>query len=135
MSKMQRLKGQRGERDYLKKLTIAFSQKTIDIELYRNLQQTRGGGADCLMLKGAAIEIKYQKILKLSAWWRQAIHQAVDDLLPVLAYRQNRKPWTVLVPYDRCDGDVDKQVFRAKDLPDAAILTIDQFVEFYLKWN
>lgn len=134
MSKMQRNKGKRGEREFLNELTIAFKEKGLDIELHRNLQQSDCGGADCLDMEGVAIEVKRQEKLALSSWWRQANSQA-EGVLPVLSYRQNRKPWTVLVPYDRCDGDVDKQVFRAKDLPDAAILTIEQFVEFYLKWN
>jgi hypothetical protein len=45
-----------------------------------------------------AIEVKRVENLNLSAWWSQAVRQAGNDLIPVLAYRQSRKPWAIVIP-------------------------------------
>ncbi len=55
MSAMQRRKGAAGEREVLKLLG-----DELGVLLSRNLQQTREGGADCIALKGFAIEVKRQ---------------------------------------------------------------------------
>ena len=93
MSAAQRLKGQRGERDFLKCLSAELGEA-----LTRNLQQTREGGADCLCVRGWAIEIKRQEALSRPAWWMQAVEQAQrHQVQPMLAYRRSREPWRVWI--------------------------------------
>lgn len=55
--------------------------------------------ADIQSIEGLAIEVKRVEKLTVDIWWRQTQRQA-DDLgaIPVLAYRQNRKSWTVCLP-------------------------------------
>ena len=93
MSASQRRKGAAGEREFLK----ALGAELGDI-LSRNLQQTREGGADCLCVKGWAIEVKRQEALARPTWWRQAVKQAARaGAQPMLAYRRNREPWRVWI--------------------------------------
>ena len=68
---MSRTKGARGEREFL-----ALLGEELGEMLTRNLQQTREGGADCLCVKGWAIEVKRCEALSRPAWWRQAVEQA-----------------------------------------------------------
>ena|SRR6056297_3073823 len=95
MGKAQRNKGKAAEREFLNALSQALQ---LDYSLARNLQQSDGGGADCIAIPGLAIEIKRHETLRLSEWWQQTIEQA-DRLnaAPVLVYRQSRKPWSVCV--------------------------------------
>lgn len=86
-------KGQRGERE----LCSLLSEK-LGIDLAWNLGQSRSGGAD-IELPGYAIEVKRGERL-LSKWIDQAIRQAGNDRIPVLAWRQNGKPWRVLILTD-----------------------------------
>lgn len=93
MSASQRRKGAAGEREFLKALGAELGEL-----LTRNLQQTREGGADCLCVKGWAIEVKRQEALCRPTWWRQAVKQAEKaGAQPMLAYRRNREPWRVWV--------------------------------------
>lgn len=93
MGVMQRRKGQAAEREVLRLLG-----DELGTELRRNLQQTREGGADCLMVKGYAIEIKRQERLSRPAWWRQAVEQAERaGAEPMLLYRRSREPWSALI--------------------------------------
>ena len=88
-----RLKGKGGEREFAKLL-----QEGLGIEFNRNLDQVRNGGYDLVGLDKLAIEVKRCETLCIPAWWRQAISQAKEGQTPVLAYRQSRMPWTVIVP-------------------------------------
>ena len=93
MSAMQRRKGAAAEREVLKLLGAELGQM-----LTRNLQQTREGGADCLAIKGFAVEVKRQERLSRPAWWRQACEQAQRvGAEPMLLYRRNRETWTAWV--------------------------------------
>lgn len=93
MSASQRRKGARAELEFLRLLGDELGQ-----ELQRNLQQTRGGGADCLCVRGWAIEVKRQEALSRPAWWRQACEQArAHGAEPMLAYRRSREAWRVWV--------------------------------------
>ncbi len=100
MSKMQRNKGARGERELAKLL-----EENLGLEVTRNLLQPREGGYD---LKGlpVALEVKRCEQLRLKEWWHQAVKQALDTnkLHPVLAWRQNGKKWTFRVPINLFDG-------------------------------
>lgn len=91
--KRSRNKGARGEREFLAKLGEELGEA-----LTRNLQQTREGGADCVVVHGWAIEIKRQERLSRGAWWRQAVKQAEKlGVQPMLAYRRNGEPWRVWI--------------------------------------
>ena len=93
MSASQRRKGAAAEREVLKLLGAELGQ-----ELERNLQQTRNGGADCLAVKGWAIEVKRQERLSRPAWWKQAVEQAQRvGAEPMLLYRRSREAWTAWV--------------------------------------
>lgn len=93
MSAMQRRKGAQGEREVLKLLGLELGEIFT-----RNLEQTRSGGADCLCVKGWAIEIKRQESLSRPAWWRQACKQAErEGAEPMLLYRRSREPWTAWI--------------------------------------
>jgi Holliday junction resolvase len=101
VGKAQRLKGKTGEREFLNLLG-----ELIGDRLSRNLNQSDGGGADCVSLEGWAIEVKRHESLSVGAWWRQAQRQAERaGAVPVLAYRQSRKPWAIVVPLGQLTGN------------------------------
>lgn len=89
MGKSQREKGRRAEIEVLKLLGEELGQA-----LTRNLEQTRGGGADCLSVWGFAIEVKRQEALSRPKWWKQACKQAQrTGNEPLLLYRRSREAW------------------------------------------
>lgn len=98
MSKFSREKGKRGEREVAK-----IIQKVLD-EIYgenapriqRNTLQSDKGGFDLVGLEDFAIEVKRHEKLNLKSWWRQTVRQAGEDKFPVLFYRQNNTPWSVM---------------------------------------
>lgn len=93
MSASQRRKGAAAEREVLKLLGDELGEA-----LTRNLSQTREGGADCIAVKGWAIEVKRQERLSRPAWWFQACEQALRvGAQPMLLYRRNREPWTAWI--------------------------------------
>lgn len=93
MGLMQRRKGAAAEREVLKLLGAELGEILV-----RNLQQTREGGADCLAVRGYAIEIKRQEALSRPAWWRQACEQAAKvGAEPMLLYRRNREQWKAFI--------------------------------------
>lgn len=93
MSAKSRIKGQRSEREVLRLLGAE-----LGLMLTRNLTQTREGGADCLGVKGFAIEVKRQERLSRPAWWRQACEQADRvGAEPMLLYRRNREQWQAFI--------------------------------------
>ena len=88
-----RNKGAAAEREFLRLLG-----DELGAELKRNIVQTREGGADCLEVKGWAIEVKRQERLSRPTWWRQTVEQSHRvGAEPMLAYRRSREPWTVIV--------------------------------------
>lgn len=91
--RMSRNKGAAAEREVLKLLG-----GELGVELQRNIAQTRGGGADCLEVKGWAIEVKRQESLSRPTWWKQAVEQAKRvGAEPMLLYRRNREPWQAFI--------------------------------------
>jgi len=90
-----RIKGQVGEREACRLLGDIIG--TLNLE--RNLEQVRSGGADILGVVGLCIEVKRQETLSLNSWWRQAC-EAADNRgeTPIVMFRQNRKPWRFLLP-------------------------------------
>jgi hypothetical protein len=67
-----------------------------------------------------SIEVKRREKLAVESWWEQAMRQADSGELPVLVYRANREPWTVLTWVACTDplGRIVKYVRGAMSLPD-----------------
>lgn len=89
----------------------------------RNQNQSAVGGCDISNAFGLAIEVKRQETLSVPAWWRQTVKSAeTNNEVPVLMYRQNRKPWhirtRVWVPLPgnrqiQVEAEFDIDAFRA----------------------
>jgi len=94
MGKMQRTKGQVGEREFAK---LIFTN--LGIECNRRIEQTRDSGHD-LDLLDYAIEVKRAKKINITSWWRQTVENAlVANKLPVLAYRIDNMKWHVVMSF------------------------------------
>ena len=105
MGRSQRAKGAAGERE-LAAVVHMHLQDVLAERPQRNLEQTRGGGHDLTGLPYIAVECKRHEQLAVDAWWRQACEQAeAAGAHPVLAYRQSRKPWTFVLPWDLLSPD------------------------------
>ena len=90
-----RTKGHSGERELCRLLENRLGIDRIE----RNVDQVRDGGADILSIPGFAIEVKRHEKLNITVWWEQATRQAINkECTPILAYRQNRKPWNFAIP-------------------------------------
>lgn len=92
-------KGASGEREFCQYLYDNFK---LEIKPERNLTQTRDGGAD-IICHPFAFEIKRCETLKFYDWWSQ-VRDAVSNkhglafgLIPVVAFRQNKKDWEFLI--------------------------------------
>lgn len=100
--KMARDKGQRGEKELCKLLQPhvdkVYAEHGLESpSLERNLSQTRDGGFDIAGLDWIALEVKRVESLNINQWWDQTVAQAQGGRTPVLAYRQNHKPWRVVM--------------------------------------
>lgn len=49
---------------------------------------------------GVWLECKRRETLAIPAWTRQAEKDAPAGLVPVVAFRQSRQPWRVVLPLD-----------------------------------
>lgn len=96
MSKMARRKGANGEREFCK-----FLYENLNVPMpTRNLEQVRSGGSDVTDIEPFFFEVKRQESLDLDSWWRQVVvetKKSCNDAIPVVAFRQNRKPWEFLI--------------------------------------
>lgn len=95
-------KGANAEREVAKLFQPILNEEYAKIdkeapEMKRNLEQTRGGGYDLVGLDWLALEVKRQENLSIPAWWRQTLKQSSEGQTPVLIYRQNNKPWKVIM--------------------------------------
>lgn len=91
MSRMQRDKGQRGEREF-----FGLLSERLGTCVRRNVDQARNGGADGIEVPGWAVEVKRHETSFREAWWEQACAQAeAANACPALAYRASRQPWRV----------------------------------------
>lgn len=106
-----RAKGQTGERevaDMLNFIIYKAMQRCGKPEaeclkamstVQRNQNQSAVGGNDLTNCLGLSIEVKRQENLAIPQWWRQTVAAAErNGEVPVLIYRQNRKPWHVRLP-------------------------------------
>jgi 2,4-dienoyl-CoA reductase-like NADH-dependent reductase (Old Yellow Enzyme family) len=97
-----RNKGKRGEREVVKLLQPVvdrvFSARGLEVPvLYRNQNQSFQGGYDIDGIDWLALEVKRQEQLNINTWWKQTISQASPSEVPVLIYKQNHKPWKVIM--------------------------------------
>ena len=124
-----KVKGANAERELLKLLQEALAKHGVTLDLTRNLEQTRNGGADCLGVPGIALEIKRQETIVIPLWWRQTQTQAGDSLEPVLAYRPNREPWAFVTRQEwGCPGFLRKRKVDGQSL---IISTVAEFIPHY----
>lgn len=105
-----RAKGQRGEReiiDFLQPIVddVFKKQGQTPPLLQRNTLQSDRGGQDIIAtdqfgksqaLKWLSSEVKTQKVLDTSAWWRQTLAQSGTEQLPVLFFKASRGKWKVM---------------------------------------
>lgn len=106
-----RAKGQEGEREIAAMLNTRISEihkryklppiAKKDAIFQRNQNQSAVGGYDLSNNLNLAIEIKRQENLSISTWWKQCLESAKrSDAIPVLMFRQNRRPWRVMMLVD-----------------------------------
>lgn len=95
MSKAQRTKGAAGEREIC---DMIF--ENLGIEVHRNLQQTRDGGAD-IKLKPYSIEVKRRaEIGNIYDWMNQASAGCDMAERPIVVCRADRKQWLAVMPIE-----------------------------------
>lgn len=105
---MSKTKGAVAERELFKLLS-----DELGFVVRRNVDQARVGGADTFDIANIAIEVKRREALSIPSWWRQTCKQAENSKrLPVLFYRQSRKPWLAVIPKSIIDFDAVKVDFQ-----------------------
>jgi hypothetical protein len=109
---------------------IAAAEKSIQ----RNQNQSAVGGCDLTNVMGMAVEVKRQENLQIPAWWRQTVAAAErNNELPVLMYRQNRKPWHVRTyAWLTLPGTAPGSWSRQKQI--VAEFDIDTFKAYFAQW-
>ena len=127
-----RAKGARGERE-VKDLFIELmagvealfpSAPRHSAGVLRNAMQSAIGGDDLVGIPGLSVEVKFCETLLLRQWWQQCCGQATQrQLMPVLIYRQSRRPWRVMTYSQLTNGSVHKWV--------VSDLSIDEFLDWY----
>lgn len=88
-------KGKRGEVEF-----CDWLKKHFDIDTERLYNQADGKSAD-IVIDDFVFEIKRRESLDLDSWWWQCVKAQKGkhpDLIPVVAYRQNRQKWNFLIP-------------------------------------
>jgi len=141
-----RQKGAEGEREVAKLLTpiitevmtaMAFPAAEIEAAqkmVQRNQNQSAVGGADLNNVFGMAVEVKRQEQLSVNTWWAQCVKSAERNKeLPLLIWRQNRKPWRVRtyawLPLPGGNpGEYNRQQMIVADFD------IDTFKEWFRAW-
>jgi Holliday junction resolvase len=88
-------KGSAGEREFANILQDIFPK----LEISRNIDQVRDGGADIIAVEPFAVEVKRCQTLLINNWRKQAVSQVTKrNPIPVIAYRQNRRQWRIQLP-------------------------------------
>lgn len=133
-------KGANGEREIVDILNFEIYSALKELEfpeyeclkgmrtVQRNQNQSAVGGNDLSNCLGLSIEIKRQEDLSVGSWWAQCLAAAQrNNEMPVLMYKQNRKPWRI-------------RTFGWVNLPDSTHLQaivefdIDTFKSWFRKW-
>jgi hypothetical protein len=91
MSRSEREKGKRGEREVARLLTLhgfeARRDGRLDDDLIHNIPNIH-------------IEVKRRETLAIPKWWRETCGACPPDCKPVLAFRSSRSPWLAVVELD-----------------------------------
>lgn len=101
-----RTKGAQGEREFCKWL---YENMNVPLP-QRNLEQVRSGGSDIIEVEPFFFEVKRCETLSLDAWWHQVVVACKKSMLdpspvPVVCFRQNRKPWEFLISASQIGND------------------------------
>lgn len=116
-----RNKGRSGESEFVNRFQPFFPET-----LKRNLLQTREGGADISGCSPFQIEVKRCEKLEKDKWWKQVNRALTDESeIPVVAYRQNKRPWRFLMSVRLVGVDSDGWLEMSED--DWVRLVINQF--------
>ena len=98
-------KGKRGEVEF-----CGWLKENLGIDIERNYNQADGHSAD-VITEDFIFEVKRREAIDLGTWWYQVSmakkKHKNEDLIPVVCFRQNRKPWQFLIPANLLNG-VDK---------------------------
>lgn len=140
-----RAKGQNGEREIADMLNLivatvleeygysATEKDNHNFYAQRNQQQTAVGGFDLVNTYGFGIEVKRQEALSISAWWKQCTDACKNGEMPVLVYRQSRKPWKVVTKTFLKMGDGSLGVCRSEISIEAFLAVYESHVRQQLK--
>lgn len=94
-------KGSGGEYEVIVLLTSWAREVGVSLDLQRNLEQVREGGADINGIVGMEVEVKRVENLVISAAWAQVCKACQKTgKHPLLIHRQNRKPWRIRTRVD-----------------------------------
>ena len=95
MSKSQRDKGKRGERE------VAAILKDHGYSAKRGVQYHGGPDSpDVVGLPGVHIEVKRVERLDLRAAYEQSKDECADGDVPVVVHRRSREPWMVTLSFE-----------------------------------
>lgn len=97
MSRSQRNKGKRGERDAAKAVSVAFGVRSRRGVQYQGGPQSADIQVD---IPGIHWEVKFVEKEAVRAWVKQAIEDA-GSKVPVVLHRKSRAPWLVTLPLER----------------------------------
>lgn len=132
-------KGSSGEYEIIALLTKWAAEVDVPLNLSRNLEQVREGGADINGVTGLEVEVKRVENGSIGQWWGQ-VCRAADKTggVPSLFHRKNRQPWRARVrtsvamhneftgQWDLFSIDVDLDLLQAK-------LWFQRYVQVYQK--
>ena len=93
MSKAQRDKGVRGEREVRQRFELSGFEP-------RGLEDTGDHLVVCSGGLTLHIESKRQEVIRIGEWSRQAEAEAPQGTMPIVAYRRSREPWRVSMRLD-----------------------------------
>lgn len=118
-------KGKRGERElatFLQGIIVSHNLYVNDVFV-----DPQANGADLISIPGLAMEVKRQENITIGPWWRQAVRQVIhNNRIPVLAYRQNRRPWMFCLPLG--------QLLDNDDMSQYITLTDRAFEKWFIKF-
>lgn len=127
-------KGKRGERE-IKDQFIEVMQEVeaalcvsglYSDEVKRNTLQSDRGGADLVGIPLLSIEIKRQETITINPWWTQTVAQAnKNKAMPVLIYRQSRKPWRVVTYSVLCQPGYEARTWVRSEMD------LTNFIDWY----
>ncbi len=147
-----RQKGQTGEReiatmlnDRVQRLRMQFGltvHPVSDLPFQRNQNQSAVGGDDLTNPFSMAIEVKRQEVLSVNTWWKQCEASAArSGGIPILCYRQNRKPWVFMLQVDipvavpKSTRLIYVTKVRASLSQESFIAWFDRYYEMWLEAN